>query len=508
MTRTKSQGERFVARAISLALLVALFPVAAMGQPPSPLEEAKLAGNEVIETPSGVGRIELSNNYFDDESSKRLFDEMDYQRAAQAYIWSTPLVSMTTWRNQQTRSYGATNETDFVVLRSLKEKRGIVTANLTTPYIFNFISLKAGPLLIHYPAGQTAGGILDFWQRPVADIGLTGPDQGKGGKYIIVGPEHEVQSYKRAGHFVLKSSTNNIGVLLRILDKDPEYYGKFKADYRMGRLGTTPMRSRFIEDKDIEWSATAPRGIEYWQTLSEIINEEPVRVVDKPWMAMLMPLGIEKGKPFKPDERQTKILRRGAAMGELMARNLQVNPRYTEPYWKDTYWYKSFDFSLEQETPTRVELDERVTWFYEAVGSTEGMVNPVVGAGQVYMTTKQDSQGRFLRADRTYRLRVPKDVPVGQFWALTLYSENTRRPYDNGGSDARSANLDSRLKDLVRNDDGSVDLYVGPKAPKGKEPNFMKTVGDDGWFVYFRLYAPLQPFFDKTFSLPDFERID
>ena len=149
MTRTKSQEEQVVASAISLALFVVFFPVAAMGQPTSPLEKAKLAGNEVIETPSGVGRIELSNNYFDAESSKRLFDEMDYQRAAQAYIWSTPLVSMTTWRNQQTRSYGATNETDFVVLRSLKEKRGIVTANLTTPYTFNFISLKAGPLLIH-----------------------------------------------------------------------------------------------------------------------------------------------------------------------------------------------------------------------------------------------------------------------------------------------------------------------------------------------------------------------
>ena len=71
-----------------------------------------------------------------------------------------------------------------------------------------------------------------------------------------------------------------------------------------------------------------------------------------------------------------------------MARNLQVNPRFAEPYWTGTSWYKSFDFSLEQETETRVELDERVTWFYEAVGSTAGMVNRMVGAGQVYMTTK------------------------------------------------------------------------------------------------------------------------
>jgi hypothetical protein len=136
------------------------------------------------------------------------------------------------------------------------------------------------------------------------------------------------------------------------------------------------------------------------------------------------------------------------------------------------------------------------------------MVNPVAGAGQVYMTTKRDSKGDLLRADKTYRLHVPANVPVGQFWALTLYSENTRRAYDNGEGTLRSANLDSRLQDLKRNPDGSVDLYVGAKAPAGFETNYMKTVGSDGWFVYFRLYAPLQPFFDKSFKLPDFEVVE
>jgi hypothetical protein len=195
-------------------------------------------------------------------------------------------------------------------------------------------------------------------------------------------------------------------------------------------------------------------------------------------------------------------------MGELMARNLQVNPRFAEPYWAGTHWYKSFDFTIPQETPTRVELDERTTWFYEAVTSSEGMVNPTVGAGQVYMTTKRDGKGHLLRADKTYQLHVPKDVPVGQFWSLTLYSEDTRRPYDNGGNDIRSVSLDTRTQGLKFNPDGSIDLYVGAKAPRGFEQNFMKTVGNDGWFVYFRLYAPLQPFFDKRFSLPDFEMID
>jgi hypothetical protein len=470
-----------------------------------PLENAKLYGNELIKTP--IGEVKLVNNYFNDDASSLLYDELDYQRAAQAYIWSTPLVSMTTWRNQEGKAFGVQGPNDFVVLRSLKEKRGIVTGNLTTPYIFNFSNLKDGPLVVEYPAGKTAGGILDFWQRPLADLGLTGPDAGNGGKYIVVGPEDDPKKYQEKKAFVFQSVTNNVGVLLRILDTDPAYYQKFKESIKMSQFGKPLQSCRFIEGKDVEWSATAPRSLDYWQTLSAIINEEPVREIDKAWMAMIEPLGIEKGKPFNPDARQRTILLRGGAMGELMARNFQVNPRFAEPYWKGTHWYKSFDFGVEQETSTMLQLDQRTTWFYEAVGSSKGMVNPTPGAGQVYMTTKRDSQGNMLRADRTYRLHVPKDVPVGQFWSLTLYSENTRRAYDNGGTEIRSASLDSRMQDLKRNADGSVDLYVGAKAPAGYESNLMKTVDADGWFVYFRLYAPLQPFFDKTFTLPDFEAV-
>jgi hypothetical protein len=102
---------------------------------------------------------------------------------------------------------------------------------------------------------------------------------------------------------------------------------------------------------------------------------------------------------------------------------------------------------------------------------------------------------------------VPKDVPVGQFWALTLYSENTRRPYDNGGTKISDVSLDSRMDQVKYNDDGSIDPFVGPDAPKGYESNHLKTVGDDGWFVYFRLYAPEEAFFDKSFKLGDFEMI-
>lgn len=472
----------------------------------SQLIEAKLYGDEIINTP--YGKIELQHTYMTDESSQKLFDAMDLQRASQAYIWSIPYVGMLTWQKEQDKHYGSGELGVFAVLVSLKEKRGIVTGNLTTPYILSFYNLTKGALVVDYPAGATAGAVLDYWQRPIADLGLTGPDQGKGGKYIIVGPEEDINKYKKDGIFVYQSPTNNIFVGLRLVDPSPEFAKTFKASIKMGAFGKEMKSCVFNENIDKEWSGTPYRGIDYWKALHEIIQEEPVREQDKVWMAMLEPLGIKKGKTFNPDERQTKILVEGAAMGELMTRNLQVNPRFAHVYWKGTSWYKSFDFTIPQITDYKVELDERATWFYEAITSTEGMVNPVPGKGQVYMTTKRDSDGNLFRADKTYKLRVSKDVPVAQFWSIVLYSEDTRRPYDNGAKNLDDVSLSSRMKKLQYNDDGSVDIYIGAKAPKGMETNFLKTVGEDGWFIYFRLYAPTEAFFDKSFSLPDFEILD
>ena len=469
------------------------------------LENAKLMGDEQISTPYST--ITMEHNYIVDESSQKLFDAMDFQRASQAYIWSTPLVSFYTWKLEQNKHYKTGKLGEFAVFKTLKEKRGIVTGNLTTPYIIQFCNLSEGAIEIDYPAGKTVSGALDFWQRPIADMGLTGQDKGKGGTYIFVGPKDDVNKYKKEGVYVYQSATNNVMIGLRLIDPSPEFAKKFEAGLKMGRVGEKKVKTVFNENIDVDWSATAPRGLAYWEILQTVINEEPVREQDKAWMAMIEPLGIKKGGEFKPNERQSKILKKGVSMGELMLRNLQTNPRFAKPYWAGTHWYKSFDFTIPQITDTKVELDERAVWFYEAVTSTKGMINPKVGQGQVYMTTKRDSEGKLFRADKTYKLHIPKGVPVKQFWSIVLYSENTRRPYDNGGTNLDDVSLSSRMEKLQHNKDGSIDIYIGNKAPKGKESNFLKTVDKDGWFLYFRLYAPTEPFFDKSFKLPDFEML-
>jgi hypothetical protein len=57
--------------------------------------------------------------------------------------------------------------------------------------------------------------------------------------------------------------------------------------------------------------------------------------------------------------------------------------------------------------------------------------------------------------------------------------------------------------DLIKNADGSVDIYMGPDAPMGKEENWIPTVAGKAWFPYFRLYSPKKAFLDRTWVLPD-----
>ena len=147
------------------------------------LEEAKLIGDELINSP--YGELELTHNYLTDESSEKLFDAVDLQRASQAYMWSTPIVSFRTWIAEQNKIYETGKLGEFAVFKSLKEKRGLVTGNLTTPYIIQFYNLSNGAIEIEYPAGLTAGALMDLWQRPIIDLGLTAPVKGKGGTYIV-----------------------------------------------------------------------------------------------------------------------------------------------------------------------------------------------------------------------------------------------------------------------------------------------------------------------------------
>ena len=168
----------------------------------------------------------------------------------------------------------------------------------------------------------------------------------------------------------------------------------------------------------------------------------------------------------------------------------------------DNQWKLIILCAANQETKYHTALDERSAYFYEAVTLSDGMTTKTPGVGQAYMGIRKDKDGQWLQGDKNYTLRVPPNAPAKQFWALTLYDTETRSfidtPHDIAGLDSR--------KDLVKNADGSVDLYIGPEAPKGNEKNWIPTAPGRGWFGLFRLYAPTEAYFDRSWKLPDLAR--
>jgi hypothetical protein len=135
-----------------------------------------------------IGKLELERGLPTKESVAKLFEAQEFQRATQAYIWGLPLVGMAEWQRAHYEIFGA-KDGDIVIYANYRDKLGILTANNTTPYLITFVNLdRTGPFVVDLPAGPNASSILDFWQRSVTDMGQTGPDEGKGGKYLVIGP--------------------------------------------------------------------------------------------------------------------------------------------------------------------------------------------------------------------------------------------------------------------------------------------------------------------------------
>jgi hypothetical protein len=224
-----------------------------------------------------IGKIEMTEGVpANADAVQKLFDESDFQRASQAYVWALPIVGFAQWQADTRRAFGA-GDTDMVIYQSVQDKHGILTANATTSYIVGMPDLsKTGPLVIDYPAGPAAGGIGDFWQRPVTDLGETGPDKGKGGKYLVVGPGQAVPQAK--GYRVVHSPTFNVFVAFRALDADPAKAGALIQKFHMYPYAdrASPPAARVLRPEGRQWSQVPPRGMAYWERLADILNREPV----------------------------------------------------------------------------------------------------------------------------------------------------------------------------------------------------------------------------------------
>ncbi len=459
-----------------------------------------------------IGELSYEVGYPTAETVDKLYDEIDFQRACQAYMWAFPAMNFAGAKAGLFRDFGATY-LDIMLWENFLDTNGIaLTGNTTTIYAVAQIDLASnGPVVVEVPDGPTAGMIADLWFI-TRGIGRIGPDKGDGGKYLLVPPGYQGE-LPSEGHFVLPLKTMDANYFIRgmVIDGDVAGAADMIAKSRVypysERANPKPNRVLRVSGKHVD--TDPPKGLAYWNLLSEAINNNPVQERDRVFMAMLKPLGIEKGKPFAPDARQKRLLEEGARLGHAMAQTTSFDSRlagsraYPGKNWMNVLLLNMTEGS-EQESEFYTELDERLHYLYLGTWPGQAMNLPYPSGGQRYLQSFKDQDGNWLDGSKNYKLRVPANVPAEQFWSITVYDVHTRSMTMNKANRAAVSSYD----EITVNVDGSADIYFGPEAPAGLESNWVDTGASEGWWVWFRFYGPTRPFFDKSWQLPDFESLD
>jgi hypothetical protein len=218
-------------------------------------------------------------------------------------------------------------------------------------------------------------------------------------------------------------------------------------------------------------------------------------------MGMLLPLGIERGKEFKPDAATVALLK--AAAAEAHAWLVDKATTDVTPWVPGSKWILptppiTIPTGFKWQMPNYFGVDARGIALAQYFCPTAK-----VGTGSFYFATFFDGSGKPLEGGNNYRLHVPAKVPVREFWSFTVYSLETSSFFLNSAR----LTLGSLDKELKKNADGSVDIYIGPKAPAGQESNWLFAPAGQKWFPWFRTYGPEKAIFDKSWKLPDIELV-
>jgi hypothetical protein len=374
--------------------------------------------------------------------------------------------------------------------------------------------------VIEVPPGLQ--GILDdFFQRPICsegeiegrvwcgDVGLPGPDHGKGGKYLLLPPDYK--GTPPTGYFMLRSRTYGVFVFWRDFFKDPKQLEepvRVMEQTRIYPLGkensAKPMQ--FPNASGVPANMLYPTDGSAFDSLARFIEHEYVDPTDMEMRGILATLGIEKGKPFNPDQRLRELLDKAAKTAFRMGHTDVYGPLAIVPHalwYKDRRWFNIFPGNATFTAGTFNYIDPRTAFFTIAYSTSPGMAVNMVNVGAKYPVTFVDGNGDFLRGASSYKLHLPKGIPAALFWSVTVYDPVTGSGLDNGQPFPSINTMDKP----TTNTDGSTDIYFGPTTP-GDGKNWLKTLPDNGFFVILRIYGPTQAFFDETWKPGDIEKIN
>jgi hypothetical protein len=510
---------------------------------------------EAITTPSkvetGIGALEFTDGFPTSQTAETLRDHLNYLHGVETFMNTVQGVSIFAIR-QGFLEAGVTDG-DVLLFSELMDSRSLfLTANLDTVYFWSFLDLSQGPLVVETPA-DSLGCFDDMWFRWVSDFGLPGADRGQGGTYLLVGPEYD-GSLPEGGCYVRHSRTNHVLMLGRsFINENPgddpaptvaQIKEQLKVyPYASGGLGSSigayltgkgplgqpaaPKSPRFVEGTGLPVQTLPPADFGHYELLDSLVQLEPAEALDTELAGPFAALGIVKDEKFAPDDRLRKILDEAAAVGNAASRTLGMGAHPTDGFryydgdsaWWNMLWDGGFDFTNPPPmiTPHGIEpfpnqgarrLHSRTSFFYTATGTTPAMSMRLTGVGSQYLVSNIDPDGKPFDGAKTYRVRLPKDIPAARFWSLTLYDNQTRSMLQTEQLYPRAGSQEYPSPAAEAEADGSTVVYFSPSRSDDVAPgNWIQTDPERGWFVILRLYSPLQPFFDKTWRVSEIEPV-
>jgi len=472
---------------------------------------------EKIMTPDSVetriGTLEFYDGLPTKETAKTVFDNLDFMRGVEVFLNFIPATSIEGMRMGMVE-LGATSSNKVVIMDQLLDSSPLfLTGNTDTVYVSGIFDLeKDGPTVIEIPPGSGPGTVNDAYFRFVIDMGGPGSDRGQGGKYLILPPDYDGDVPE--GYFVARSTSYINWLILRgfLVDGKPDAAAEmFKTGLKIYPLASidNPPTMEFISTSGLDFNTIHANTYEFYSELNDVIQREPISMLDPELRGLAASIGIQKDKLFAPDARMKAILTEAVAVGNATARSLYFQLReegaynYENGYWKTAFIGGDYQWLRDGGAGGRY-LDARTYFFYIATVNTPAMALKMIGKGSQYALCDKDKDGNFLYGDKNYKINIPANVPAKDFWSMVIYDPQTRSELQTGQPFPSKNNKKSVLD---YNPDGSVDLYFGPEAPAGKENNWIQTVADKAWFAVLRFYGPLEPFFDKTWQPGDFELI-
>lgn len=467
----------------------------------APVDSARVerhAEGPAEKLPSRIGELTFEGATPSPDTARLVYDHLDFMHGVRAFLAGLGAAATIAWRDGLAET-GVGDGTLGIFESGMDSRTLVPTGDGEGIYVVGYVDLSAGPAVVESPPGLQ-GEIRTAWSDPLTDLGVTGPDKGKGGRYLLLPPGYAGEI--PGGFRVLRSPTfGNVvwwrGLRLR---GDPEpAIDNARRNARIYPLSAPrPVDGDFVTLSGRDLSLLPAADSRVFEHAARVADREPADSLDPAAQMALASIGIARGQRFVPDDRMQALLGESALAGDAIARSIVFATRHAEAFpWPRSQWQSS-----QVAFPGPGALEARVRSAYYVDGFAGAMARRGDAGGMQSVLAVRDARGDALDGGKSYRLHLPAKIPAARGWTLVPYDNQTRSMLQ---TDERMPGIGGRRPGLQRNRDGSIDVWFGPQAPAGRETNWVQTRPEKGWTLVLRLFGPTDAWYGKAWRPGEIE---